>query len=75
MGIYRDNQLNTYLESLDANQPVSNCCDAPMDEDEVLCPKCKERCKTITQGEYNYEVYEEAMCDRADAERELAREQ
>jgi len=75
MDTYRNQQLNTYLDKLEANQPVSNCCDAPMDEDAVLCPKCQEHCKVITQGEYDYESYEEAMCDKADAERELLREQ
>ena len=71
---YRDRQLDKHFAEEEASIPVSNCCGEPMDEDECLCPKCKEHCEVETQGEFQYDLFEQAECDKADAQRELDRE-
>jgi len=63
---YRDMQLQKYLEP-DTSE-LSNCCDEEIDEHTGLCSRCKEPCIT------NTEEYENAMEDKADAQRELERE-
>ena len=72
---YRDRQTNKYLEEQEGNEAVSNCCGSPICEESDVCCDCKEMCAPITQSEFDAEEYEAAMCDRADSERELAREE
>jgi len=68
---YRDRQLNKYLEKQEGYTLVSNCCGAEIyDEDSTICPECKEHCKIITQGDYDTDLYEQAMEDKADALRD-----
>jgi len=71
---YLDKQLAQHFAEEEASIPVSNCCGAPMDEDESLCYSCKEHCDIISQGEFHYNLLESAECDKADEERELRRE-
>ena len=61
---WRDKQLNEHLE--EDNSELSNCCDAEMYGE--VCSECSEFCVS------NRNEYEDAMCDRADSERELRRE-
>ena len=68
--VYRDNQLNKYLESLEMNEGVSNCCGVPIEEDTDVCSLCGEHYEVISLGEWKYQEYENAMCDRAEAERD-----
>ena len=63
---YRNNQLNKHLE--EDNSELSNCCNAEILEDSDVCSECMEHCVTVTED------YENAMCDKADSERELERE-
>ncbi len=70
-----DNQLNRYYEEQESSMPVSNCCGATMEEQQCYCPECNSGCVVITYGEYMAEEYENAMCDKADSQRELDREE
>lgn len=63
---YRNNQLNKHLE--DDESQNSNCCNAELIGESDICSECLEHCVTISQD------YENAMCDKGDAERELERE-
>ena len=71
---WRDKQLSKYLDEQDGNEPVSNCCGAMICTESDICCGCKEHCIEITQAEFDFDEEEAAMCDRADAERELRRE-
>lgn len=62
---YRNNQLNKHL---DGDENNSACCDSAFIEDTDICSECGEHSESIT------DAYEKAMCDRADAQRELERE-
>ena len=69
---YRDSQLNRHLEEQEMNQLVSKCCgELIYDGDNDICLSCREHCTFLTLGEYEYNEYENAMCDKADAQREL----
>ena len=71
---YMAKKLHEYLDDYDYY--VSNCCGVEVyDDDEVLCPKCKEHCEFVSKHERDYEEYENAMCDKYDSDRELAREE
>ena len=62
---YRNNQLNKHLE--DDESELSNCCNADILSN-GLCSRCLEHCIT------NTDEYENAMCDKADSERERERD-
>lgn len=62
---YRDNQLYEYLDKQSSYTLVSNCCGAIIYEEESdICPDCQEHCTIVTKGEYNTDLYEQAMEDR-----------
>lgn len=65
--VYRSNQLNRYLDSLDNAEEVSNCCGASIIDDTIICSDCKEQCDIISLEEWNMIQYENAMSDKADA--------
>ena len=67
---YMDRKLNKYLDSLEDNEEVSNCCGAELLEETDICSECNEHCGIISLAEWKYEEYENAMCDKADAERD-----
>jgi len=67
---YRNKQLNKYLQECDDSEEVSNCCGAPLFDDTIICSKCKEQSDIISIGEWNMIQYENAMWDKADAERD-----
>ena len=69
---YQDRKLNEYLDSCDYG--VSNCCGKYQLEDTDICSECNEHSDEISTGDYNYMELEMAMCDKADSERELRRE-
>jgi len=70
---YKDEMLNKYLDKQD-DEEVSNCCGATLEGDLDICSDCKEHCVIQLQSERDYEDYEKAMADKADAERELRRD-
>jgi len=70
---YRDQQLYKYLDEQD-DFIVSNCCGALIYDESDICSKCKEHCVEVSKHEFDADAYEDAMCDRADAQRELERE-
>lgn len=66
---YRDQQLDKYLKEQEGYALVSNCCGVDVeDENSDICPKCKEHCEVILLADYDYDMYEQAMEDKADAE-------
>ena len=64
---YRDRQTTRYLESLENESDLSNCCNSDITED-GLCSCCDEHCVS------NHEHYENLRDDQADQQRELERE-
>lgn len=62
---YRNNQQKKHLEEDESQN--SNCCNAEIYIGDI-CSECSEHCVTVT------EEHENAMWDKGDAERELARE-
>ena len=71
----RDKQLDKYLDEQEGNEEVSNCCGEPICGESDICCGCKEHCVPTSFAEFAADEEEAAMCDRADAERELAREE
>ena len=72
---YLERQTEQYFRDAEMNMPVSNCCGCYLeDDDSGICSECREECEVITLGEYETCRYESAMEDKADAERELRRE-
>jgi len=71
---YLDNQLNKYYEEQESNMPVCNMCGKTMEDDTEYCLHCEANTVVITHGEYIADEYENAMCDKADAQTELDRE-
>jgi len=75
---YLNQQLELKFQEEEMNMPVSSCCDVTVtdyeqDGKEYVCDKCGEYCEVISHGEYEYNRYEDAMCDKADSERDLER--
>ena len=70
---YMAKKLHEYLDDYDYY--VSNCCGEEMESYVYVCPKCGEHCITVSKHERDYEEYENAMCDKADLDRELSREE
>ena len=66
---YRDNQLNKHLAEQDV-RILSNCCGAELLGDTEICSDCIEHCSPTREDEYLADEYENAMCDKADAERD-----
>ena len=74
---WRDKQLNKYLDEQDMNEPVSNCCGAPVCEESDICCECKEHCDVIDVGEYMYQeklAHDEDVGDQKYEEQRLGRE-
>ena len=73
---YRNQQLERHLAEQDMGELVSNCCGEPIIEEPIdVCSNCREHCKVVEMGEYMYEYRLAAEEDRADAQRDLKREQ
>ena len=72
---YRDQQLDKHLAEQEMAEPVSNCCGEPIEENTDICSRCKEHCSEQELGEYIYDTHMAYEEDRADAQRELEREQ
>ena len=70
---YMAKKLHEHLDDYDYY--VSNCCGEEMESYIDICPNCGEHCEVVSNKEREYEEYENAMCDKADSERELAREE
>jgi DNA-directed RNA polymerase subunit RPC12/RpoP len=72
-----DMQLEKHFKEEEMSEEVSTCCGAEIEfkaEDDYRCSKCDGKCLVITREEYETSRYESAMEDKADAERELRRE-
>ena len=63
---YRDRQLHKYLEENESQN--SDCCNASILPDSDVCSECHEHCVTVTEA---HEMY---LDDKADAQREEARD-
>ena len=63
-----DREVERHLEEQELSIPTCSICgNAAIEE-------CCENSEIITLGEYQYQKYEEAECDRTDSERELRNE-
>ena len=71
---YLERETEKYYEEQEYAMSVSNCCGVYV-EDGDICQDCSEHCEVISLGEYEYVKYEDAMCDKADSDRDLAREE
>ena len=74
---WQDQRLNKYLNEQEMNEMVSVCCGEAVYENsdgDDVCFQCQETCETISLGDYKYNEYENAECDKADANKELERE-
>ena len=72
---YLDKQIEMHYAEQEYNMPVSNCCGVYIYENDDICPECYEHCEVISHGEYEYIEHDNAMCDKADSDRDLAREE
>ena len=73
---YRNQQIERHLAEQEMGELVSSCCGEPIVEESIdVCSNCREHCKVVEIGEYMYEYRLAAEEDRADAQRDLKREQ
>jgi len=73
---YRNQQIERHLAEQEMGELCSNCCGEPIVEESMdVCSNCREHCKVVEMGEYMYEYRLAAEEDRADAQRDLKREQ
>ena len=67
---YDDYLANQVEEHMRERLWYSNCCDAEMEEEEMMCPKCFEPCKAISEEDREYdrqcELEDQKMEERRD---------
>ena len=71
---WKDKQFSDHLEEQELGVGVCNICGEDMEDDNEYCQNCETSVVVITRGEYMRDEYENAECDKADANKELERE-